>query len=147
MGIDNAIHSTSGLPWPRQDDQELLGQSDFVSLALVDPVTNSVYNVRVPKSPSASALGTIPCEIVPTSARFNTGHQGAASKADASVNWRNRGAHTPSVLVTGSPGQVAPPPPSLAGSPYAGPSSPLEVLTLEQLSQKFGHMRVSRLSA
>jgi hypothetical protein len=139
MGIDSAIHSVSVSTWQRGTDQSHT-QSDFVSLALVDPITNSVFNVRVPKSPSASALGSIPCEIVPTGSKFNAPHMSASSKADASANWRNRTSAVPSAHVNVTSGQGTLP--SLATSPYSHAKSSTEVLTIDQLSQKFGYMRV-----
>ncbi|BEI88833.1 uncharacterized protein CcaverHIS019_0201950 [Cutaneotrichosporon cavernicola] len=138
FGIDSAIHSASMATWQGPADQNH-NLSDFVSLALVDPVTNSVFNVRVPKSPNATALGSIPCEIVPTGSKFNALHQSATSKADASANWRNRTSSVPMVQVSGSPGQG-----SLhhfSGSLSSPTKSPVEVITIDQLSQKFGHMR------
>ncbi|GMK56357.1 hypothetical protein CspeluHIS016_0301970 [Cutaneotrichosporon spelunceum] len=139
FGIDSAIQSASIPTWQGSADQSHT-HSDFVSLALVDPVTNSVFNVRVPNSPSATALGSIPCEIVPRGSKFNVLHQSASSKADASANWRNRTSSVPMVHVSGSPG-----PGNLPIFPSSVPSptkSPVEVLTVDQLSQKFGHMRV-----
>lgn len=75
--------------------------------------------------------------------KFNASHQSATSKADASANWRNRTTSVPSVHVSGSPPHGALP--SLAGSLYGHATPPVEVLTVDQLALKFGHMRVSHV--
>ncbi|KLT38811.1 hypothetical protein CC85DRAFT_314224 [Cutaneotrichosporon oleaginosum] len=137
VGIDTAIHSANAPVW-----QGVTEQSDFVSLALIDPTTNAIVNVRVPKSQYSSALGGVPCEILSTASKSNPSHQNAASKADASANWRNRASALSSAHASQAhtAGFANSPPP--VSSPHSPVKPSVEVLTVDQLSQKYGHMRV-----
>lgn len=121
MTYDDAIHSAS---------------SNVLTLSLVDPVTNSIYNVRVPKA--AQGGNAMTCELVPLGSK--TTLPSASSKADVSKNWRSKSSGSHHVVFQHTPKSIAPPPPTPAHDPL-----PRNILTLDSLYEKFGDKKVSGL--
>lgn len=128
---DEAIHSASAPMWTP-------GKPEFKTMTLVDPTTNQAYTVRVVQQ-GESESRVVSGDSTLSSKLGIPAH--ASSKADASINWRNKSSkpfplHPSPIFAVPPPSANSSPPNVLSGAP---------VLTVEHLYEKFGHKKVSNL--
>jgi hypothetical protein len=132
---DDAIHSASG-PWRSVSNTGDRLAAEFNLLTFVDPATNQIYAVRVPKSNMATATNTNVNVNMATdrvlSAEYVSKY--GSSKADASANWRSKVELSP-------PG--APPVPANSPMGHFNIATDPGVLTVEHLYEKFGKVSPS----
>lgn len=127
---DYAIHSASGAMWPLPTEGLGVPGFPYSPLQLVDPNTKTVYSVQIPGNINAEAKSAYHhSQLFP-------------SKAETSINWRNKVPNNTPVKYPVSPVQSKPSKPSATASPMASGGNLAEVLTVDLLYKRFGQHAV-----
>ncbi|WOO82303.1 uncharacterized protein LOC62_04G005797 [Vanrija pseudolonga] len=123
---DYAIHSASGAMWPLPTEGLGVPGFPYSPLQLVDPNTKTVYSFQIPGN-------------IATEAKTAYHHpQLFPSKAETSINWRNKVPNNTPVKYPVSPVQSKPTKPSATASPMPSGGNLAEVLTVDHLYKRFG---------